>query len=95
MSAIDDVRQLWQEVLERSRRTQPALQQRSLSIIKPLVDPTYLQEELFVETTAYPTTAQWAIPPTWNPTVNTKWGEGSKWGSGVSGFSSGFSSGFH
>jgi hypothetical protein len=80
MSAIDDVRQLWQEVLERSRRTQPALQQRSLSIIKPLLDPTIIQETLLLDTTAYPTTAKWAIPPTWDKAVNTKWGEGSKWG---------------
>lgn len=72
--------QVWRELLERSRRTQRATPQRSLSIIKALRDTTNLDAFVSLDTLQPPTDPQWAIPPTWDPVLNTRWSVGAKWG---------------
>ncbi len=80
MPGIDDYIALWREVLERTRRTRPLTNMRTLAILEQVQDTGILIQEADLDTGSYPAAAKWADPPTWDIATNTNWDAGSTWG---------------
>ena len=79
-SGINELAQLWRELLERTRRTQSRTAQRRLTVIRTEDNPVDMFEVLEVlDPGATPTTATWGDNAGWGAANDFSWSDGSKW----------------